>query len=222
MSYVPVPATTVARPRSSSTAASQSANFSASVSVGDSPVVPQTTMPSEPLSTRNDASSRKRSRSTRPSLSNGVTIAVRTSPSTDWILRLRERPFEGAPCVLTENGKDDAAERARLVRAHCAHHQPSALVEREARRRRCRTPAARATRPELVRQAQHVERRLLDELSVGAQVVPSRRRGSPTSRAAALVATASPTGIGPFDASRSISSPPARLSAPATPAPIQR
>jgi hypothetical protein len=39
----------------------------------------------------------------------------------------------------------------------------------------------------------------------------------------ALVATASPTAIGPFAiASRSISSPPARLIAPATPAPIQR
>jgi hypothetical protein len=37
------------------------------------------------------------------------------------------------------------------------------------------------------------------------------------------VATASPTSIGPFaTASRSISSPPARLIAPATPAPIQR
>src|SRR5207247_1749531 len=47
-----------------------------------------------------------------------------------------------------------------------------------------------------------------------------------TQRAAsrpAPVATASPTAIGPFaTASRSISSPPARLIAPATPAPIQR
>ena len=39
----------------------------------------------------------------------------------------------------------------------------------------------------------------------------------------ALVDTAEPSGIGPFaTASRSISSPPARLIAPATPAPIQR
>ena len=42
-------------------------------------------------------------------------------------------------------------------------------------------------------------------------------------RRPAPVATASPRGIGPSaTASRSISSPPARLSAPATPAPIQR
>ena len=49
---------------------------------GPSPVVPVTTRPSEPLSTRWRASARKLSRSTAPSRLNGVTIAVRTSPST--------------------------------------------------------------------------------------------------------------------------------------------
>ena len=43
-----------------------------------SPVVPVTTSPSEPLSTRWRASARKPSRSTEPSPLNGVTIAVRT------------------------------------------------------------------------------------------------------------------------------------------------
>ena len=58
-----------------------SSNRSSSESVGDSPVVPATTMPSEPFSTRWWASSAKRWKSTEPSSRNGVTIAVRTAPS---------------------------------------------------------------------------------------------------------------------------------------------
>ena len=81
MSYVPVPAITVARPPTSSTATRKRSSFSASLSVGDSPVVPQTTSPSEPFSTRYVASSRNRSKSTAPSARNGVTIAVMTEPS---------------------------------------------------------------------------------------------------------------------------------------------
>ncbi len=82
MEYVPVPAITVARSPTSSTAASYSENRSSSESVGDSPVVAVTTRPSEPFSTRCDASARKRSRSTERSGLKGVTIAVRISPST--------------------------------------------------------------------------------------------------------------------------------------------
>ena len=67
MSYVPVPATTVARSPTASTAAANRSSFSSSESVGDSPVVPETTRPSEPWSTRCAASSRNASRSTDPS-----------------------------------------------------------------------------------------------------------------------------------------------------------
>src|SRR5436189_669639 len=87
VSYVPVPAITVARPPTSSTATRKRSSFSASLSVGDSPVVPQTTSPSEPFSTRNVASSRNRSKSTAPSTRNGVTIAVITEPSMCVSLR---------------------------------------------------------------------------------------------------------------------------------------
>jgi hypothetical protein len=52
VSFVPVPATTVARLPTASTAAAKSWSFSSSDSVGLSPVVPVTTMPSEPWSTR--------------------------------------------------------------------------------------------------------------------------------------------------------------------------
>ncbi len=48
MSYVPVFATTLARSPTASTAAAKSTSFSASLSVGASPVVPATTIPSEP------------------------------------------------------------------------------------------------------------------------------------------------------------------------------
>ena len=65
-----------------STAASYSAIRSPSVSVGDSPVVPVTTRPSEPFSSRCSHRERNAPRSTEPSSRNGVTIAVSTSPST--------------------------------------------------------------------------------------------------------------------------------------------
>src|SRR5262249_26095744 len=72
---------TVARPPTSCTAACQSSIFSSSLRVGDSPVVPQTTTPSEPSSTSCAHSSRNFSTLTFPSAWNGVTIAVRISPS---------------------------------------------------------------------------------------------------------------------------------------------
>src|SRR5947209_2762194 len=72
---------TLARSPTASRAAAKRRSFSLSLSVGDSPVVPQTTIPSEPLSTRYVASCRKLSTSTEPFALNGVTIAVRTEPS---------------------------------------------------------------------------------------------------------------------------------------------
>ena len=50
---------------------------------GASPVVPVTTRPSEPFSTRWPQSDRNASRSSEPSARNGVTTAVRTSPSIE-------------------------------------------------------------------------------------------------------------------------------------------
>src|SRR3954447_15120893 len=63
---------------------------SSSLSVGASPVVPVTTSPSEPLSTRYRASARNASRSREPSDLNGVTIAVRTSPSKPRSMLLQQ------------------------------------------------------------------------------------------------------------------------------------
>ena len=57
------------------------ASFSASVVVGDSPVVPLTTSPSLPRSTRSAASAAAASTSSAPSRVNGVTIAVSTRPN---------------------------------------------------------------------------------------------------------------------------------------------
>ena len=65
---------TLARPATASTAASYSVIRSASESVGASPVVPVTTMPSEPLSSRKPQRARKDSTSTDPSSRKGVTI----------------------------------------------------------------------------------------------------------------------------------------------------
>ena len=84
---------------------------SSSVSVGASPVVPATTIPSEPLSSRNpQAPERRRGRPSRRSR-NGVTIAVRTSPST---LRdcTRRRPLRWRSDV----GALAPGERARGAR----------------------------------------------------------------------------------------------------------
>ena len=59
---------------------STSSAFSASLVVGDSPVVPLTIRPSLPASTRWVASRWAPSRSSAPSAVNGVTMAVRTRP----------------------------------------------------------------------------------------------------------------------------------------------
>jgi hypothetical protein len=88
VSFEPVPAITVRSPPASSITTSSSASFSASLRVGDSPVVPATTTPSEPWSNRWRATARATSRSTLPSGRNGVTIAVMILPSeTDMALQ---------------------------------------------------------------------------------------------------------------------------------------
>ena len=88
MSLDPVPQITVRRVADLVLTAASRASFSSSESVGDSPVVPATTTPWEPFSTRWRASRRAASRSTSPSASNGVTIAV----ITPWIALMPGSP----------------------------------------------------------------------------------------------------------------------------------
>jgi len=71
---------TCARSPTASSTALVRAAFSASVVVGDSPVVPFRTSPSLPASTRYAARRWAPSRSREPSVVNGVTIAVSTLP----------------------------------------------------------------------------------------------------------------------------------------------
>ena len=110
----------VARPRS--TTARISSDFSASVVVGPSPVVPLTTSPSLPRSTRWVASSSARARSSRPSASKGVTIAVSTRPNGRPGLRgpagvgLMGRRYPRAqrePHSLQHRGESPSAPRRR-------------------------------------------------------------------------------------------------------------
>src|SRR5512132_163003 len=107
---------------------------SSSVSVADSPVDPVTTSPSEPLSTRNAASSRNLVRLTAPSESNGVTLAVRTSPSTT-------RSYSESKPSPSPHRESPPPPRRR----HCAEPEWRARVTIMAgsaaparRRRRCR------------------------------------------------------------------------------------
>ena len=103
-----MPATIVPVPPTASLAARSRSRRSASERVGLSPVVPETTMPSEPCSTRCRASAWNASKSIDPSSWNGVTIAVRTLPS---IRRLYVPPRSG---ILTA--------MARFVLVHGAWH----------------------------------------------------------------------------------------------------
>src|SRR5690349_11642575 len=80
VSLVPAPATMWARSPTASTTARTRSFFSASVVVGDSPVVPLMIRPSLPASTRWTASRCAPSRSSAPSAVNGVIMAVRTRP----------------------------------------------------------------------------------------------------------------------------------------------
>ena len=68
---------------------SQSVNFSSSLSVGDSPVVPQTTRPSLPSASSQRASSTAPSTSSARSSSNGLIIAVSTRPKRGMAASLR-------------------------------------------------------------------------------------------------------------------------------------
>ena len=80
MWLVPTPATMVHRSPTASMTARRISPSSATEVVGASPVVPLTTMPSLPWSTRWVATRATPSRSTPPSAVNGVTIAVSTRP----------------------------------------------------------------------------------------------------------------------------------------------
>src|SRR5665647_800794 len=80
--------TTGTRPPTASTTVRNIAAFSSSVSVGESPVVPATTSPSEPLPMRYSASSASLPWSTVRSASKGVTIAVRIVPRLSIMAQL--------------------------------------------------------------------------------------------------------------------------------------
>ena len=90
VSAVPMPATIAARSPTASATARTSADFSASVVVGDSPVVPDSTSPSQPSETSRSASRCAPSRSSSPSSVKGVIIAQ------------RERPKGGLRCEVME------------------------------------------------------------------------------------------------------------------------
>jgi hypothetical protein len=90
---VPAPAITRARSPTASSTALSSVSFSPSVVVGDSPVVPESTSPSQPASTRWVANRAAVAVSSEPSGLNGVTIAVSTVPS---------RAVTSNPPVLTD------------------------------------------------------------------------------------------------------------------------
>src|SRR5688500_16578513 len=77
------------RPRECCTAMRISSLCSSKSTVGDSPVVPTTTMPSVPSSTCQSMSLRKRARSSLPSSCMGVTIATRLPVIMAAILALR-------------------------------------------------------------------------------------------------------------------------------------
>src|SRR4051794_3401211 len=104
--FVPVPAITVPVPPAASTAARSRSPRSSSVSVGLSPVVPATTMPSEPWSSRWRASDWNPSKSIDESLRNGVTIAVSTRPSIVGILLRRQ-----VATHLRDTGRDQHGTR---------------------------------------------------------------------------------------------------------------
>ena len=71
-----------------------SRSFSECVSVGDSPVVPATTIPSEPCASNCSTRRPAPASSTLPCASNGVTIAVKTCPKSPFFIA-------SFPCALT-------------------------------------------------------------------------------------------------------------------------
>ena len=105
---------------------------SATVVVGDSPVVPDTTTPSLPLSTRWRAIAAVPSRSTEPSSANAVAIAVRTRPNgvagaVVMGFRLSLRPAEAAQPPPSGGGRGRAG-RASAGRAGSARTRRSAPI----------------------------------------------------------------------------------------------
>ncbi|CAO5228842.1 hypothetical protein FAGKG844_120013 [Frankia sp. AgKG'84/4] len=146
---VPTPATTLARPATASTTIRTSRDFSASVVVGDSPVVPLTTSASLPASTRWAASQAAPASSRAPSGWNGVIIAVIMRPNgaggnTDIPVTLERtsdnrfsRPASiAAPTFHTHSSPLGAART--LARPHRPPRRPSWP---------CRAPAT-AARPD--------------------------------------------------------------------------
>ncbi len=99
--------------------------------------------PSEPLSTRYVASSRKRSTSTEPSALNGVTIAVRTEPSTvpGFYGEARCPVARSRPGCRHRHGDRDRAA-ARRGRRLLSRPRERARVVREHRERRMEDRAA--------------------------------------------------------------------------------
>ena len=84
-------------------------SFSSSVVVGDSPVVPDSTRPSQPASTRWVASRAAASVSSEPSGVKGVTIAVSTVPNR----AVTSNPLVLTAIKITRSGSHFRGQRRR-------------------------------------------------------------------------------------------------------------
>src|SRR5512132_284402 len=104
VSLEPVPAMTVVPSGRSLAASSMTRRCSSSSSVGASPVVPQTTKPSEPWRARCAMSSTNASSSTSSRSSKGVTMAVMTDPRPDTGAII-PHAVEGAPGRKRRDGR---------------------------------------------------------------------------------------------------------------------
>ncbi len=107
---VPAPVTIEARFPTASRTARTSAAFSASVVVGDSPVVPLSTSPSQPPATSRSASRWAPSRSSAPDAVKGVIMAHRTRPKGG----AEDGPEEG-PEEAVEEGAGEEPETVAAV-----------------------------------------------------------------------------------------------------------
>ena len=117
VSFVPEPAT-IGIVTASATV-SHRVSFSASVSVGDSPVVPASTRPSLPCSWSQRARATAPSTSSEPSPVNGVTIAVATRPNRAALTVRSLEDSLGSPCVQAMSPhapEQDALERVEVRR----------------------------------------------------------------------------------------------------------
>ena len=103
-------------------------SFSASVVVGDSPVVPDITKPSHPASTRWFASRTAAGISREPSGANGVTIAVSSVPKGAWTSNppvLTNPDYLAAPTLF---GSATRLAQASVASGLVATSVPSASV----------------------------------------------------------------------------------------------